>query len=139
MVSDLFPVQSSKLLQISYWKKRVLRPLGKNIVVKSISLPLFTHCLTSLPTHNTAFLKTFNDLFYDFIWEGKAKIKQSVIIKKYKEGGPNMVDISSYVHSLKTRSCCALDFQGSDPNVARDKSSQCGDHFCEIVVKSDFK
>jgi hypothetical protein len=51
----------------------------------------------------------------------------------------DMVDISSYVHSLKTRSCCDLDLQGSDSNVVRDKSSQYGDHFCEIVVKSDFK
>jgi hypothetical protein len=84
-------------------------------------------------------LKTLNDLFYDFIWDGKAKIKQSVIIKKYKEGGLNMVDtcIRSYVHSWKTRLCCDLDLQGSDPNV--DTSSQYGDNFCEIVVKSDFK
>jgi len=37
------------------------------------------------------------------------------------------------------RSCCDLDLQGSDPNVARDTSSQYGDHFCEIVLKSDFK
>jgi hypothetical protein len=83
-------------------------------------------------------LKTPNDLFYDFIWEGKAKIKQSVIIKKYKEGCLNIVDISSYVNYLKTRSCCDLDLQNSDPNVARDTSSQYGDDFCEIVVKSDF-
>ena len=26
-----------------------------------------------------------------------------------------------------------------DPNVVRDTSSQYGDNFCEIVVKSDFK
>jgi hypothetical protein len=84
-------------------EKRVITPLGKITVVKSILLPLFTHCFTSLPTPNTAFLKTLNDLFYDFIWEGKAKIKQSVIIKTYKEGGLNMVDISSYVHSLKIK------------------------------------
>jgi hypothetical protein len=31
------------------------------------------------------------------------------------------------------------DLQGSDPNVEGDTSSQYGDHFCEIVVKSDFK
>jgi len=31
-----------------------------------------------------------------------------------------------------------FDLQGSDPNVARDTSSQYGDHFCEIFSKSDF-
>jgi hypothetical protein len=50
-----------------------------------------------------------------------------------------MVVIGSYVHSLKTRSSCDLDLQGSDPNVAHDTSSQYGNHFSEIVVKSDFK
>ena len=42
-------------------------------------------------------------------------------------------------HELAARSCCDLDLQGSNQNVARDMSSQYGDHFCEIVVKSDFK
>jgi hypothetical protein len=36
-------------------------------------------------------------------------------------------------------SCCDLDLQGSDPNVACDMSSHYGDHFCEIVLKSDLK
>ena len=31
------------------------------------------------------------------------------------------------------------DLQGSNQNVARDTPSQYGDHYCEIVVKSDFK
>jgi len=37
------------------------------------------------------------------------------------------------------RSCCDLDLQGSDPIGARHTWSQYGDHFCEIVSKSDFK
>ena len=37
------------------------------------------------------------------------------------------------------RSCCDIDLQGSNQNVARDMSSQYSDRFCEIVVKSDFK
>jgi len=42
-------------------------------------------------------------------------------------------------HDFDARSCCDLDLQGSDPNDARYMSSQYGDHFCEIVLKSDFK
>ena len=37
------------------------------------------------------------------------------------------------------RSCCDLGLQGSNPNIARDKLSQYGDHLCKIVVKFDFK
>ena len=42
-------------------------------------------------------------------------------------------------HDFATRLRCDLDLQGSDPNVARDTSSQYGDYFCELVSKSDFK
>ena len=42
-------------------------------------------------------------------------------------------------HDFAARSFCDLDLQGSDQNVEHDMSSQHGDHFCEIVVKSDFK
>jgi len=43
------------------------------------------------------------------------------------------------IHDFAARSCCDLDLQGSDPNLACDTSSQYGDHLCEIVLKSDFK
>ena len=42
-------------------------------------------------------------------------------------------------HDFDARSCSELDLQGSNQNVACDMSSQYGDHFCEIVVKFDFK
>jgi len=42
-------------------------------------------------------------------------------------------------HDFAARSCCDLELQGSDPNIARDTSSQYDDHFCEIFSKSDFK
>jgi hypothetical protein len=42
-------------------------------------------------------------------------------------------------HDFASRSYCDHDLQGSDPNVARYTSSQYGDHFSEIVLKSDFK
>jgi len=35
-------------------------------------------------------------------------------------------------HNFAARSCCI------DPNVERDMSPQYGDHFCEIVLQSDF-
>jgi len=42
-------------------------------------------------------------------------------------------------HGFVAMSCCDLDLQGSNPNLARDTLSQYGDHFCEIVLNSDFK
>jgi hypothetical protein len=42
-------------------------------------------------------------------------------------------------HDFAARSCCDLDLKGSDQNVVRLTLSQNDDHFCEIVLKSDFK
>jgi len=42
-------------------------------------------------------------------------------------------------HDFAAKSCCDLDLLGSDQKVARDMSSQYGNHFCEIVVKSNFE
>jgi len=42
-------------------------------------------------------------------------------------------------HDFNPRSYCDHDLQGSDQNVAHDMSFQYGDHFCEIVVKYNFK
>jgi len=42
-------------------------------------------------------------------------------------------------HGFAARSCCDHELQGSNQNVTRDMSSEYGDHFCEIVVKSVFK
>ena len=42
-------------------------------------------------------------------------------------------------HNFAARSCCDLDLQGSDQNVACDRSSLYGDYSCEIFVKFDFK
>jgi len=42
-------------------------------------------------------------------------------------------------HDFAVTSCCDLDLQGSNQNVACDMSSKYGDHFCKIVVKSNFK
>jgi len=42
-------------------------------------------------------------------------------------------------HIFTARSCCDLDLQGSDLNIACDMASQYGDNFCEIVLKWAFK
>jgi len=42
-------------------------------------------------------------------------------------------------HIYAKRSCCDLDLQGSDPNVASDTLSQYDDHLCKKILKSDFK
>ena len=86
---------------ISHWNRRNITPLGKITIVKSLFLPLLTHLFVSLPTPSVDTMKTINQYFYDFIWAGPSKIKKTVIVKDYNEGGLNMVDICSFENYMK--------------------------------------
>ena len=88
---------------ISHWKKRKLTPIGKIIVVKSILVPILTHLFISLPSPTNEFLKRIHDILYKFVWDGPAKIKHSVMIKDYVEGGLRMIDIKNFNTTMKLK------------------------------------
>ena len=47
-------------------------------------------------------IKELNKLFFNFLWNGKKdKIKYSIMINDYPEGGLKMIDIASFNKSLK--------------------------------------
>ena len=86
---------------IKMWRRRFLTPLGKITVIKSLLLPKITHLLISLPNPDTEILNIISSIFYDFLWTGRAKIKQSVIVKQYFEGGLNMINLNAFSQALK--------------------------------------
>ena len=83
------------------WRRRFLTLLGKTTVIKSLLLPKITHLLISLPNPDTEILNIISSIFYDFLWTGRAKIKQSVIVKQYFEGGLNMINLNAFSQALK--------------------------------------
>ena len=86
---------------IKQWKRRFLSPLGKITVIKSLLLSKLNHLFISLPNPNDNIIKQLNTIFYDFIWEGPSKIKKSILVKQYFEGGLKMTNIVAFIHSLK--------------------------------------
>ena len=71
-------------------------------VIKSLVLSQLTYILTPL-ARNQNFINEINDIFYSFLWNNKGdKIKRTVLINKYENGGLKMVDLSSLNKSLKT-------------------------------------
>ena len=87
---------------LSNWKYRRLTLLGKIQVIKSLAASQLTYILAPLATNHKT-IKEINDLFYSFLWDNKGdKIKRSVMINDYKNGGLKMVDIASFTKSLKT-------------------------------------
>ena len=86
---------------ITLWKRRNLTPLGKVTVIKSLLLPIFNHIFISIPNPKDETLKAINDIFFEFLWTGPAKIKQKVVVKQYCEGGLKMINLKAFVNSMK--------------------------------------
>jgi hypothetical protein len=87
---------------LNMWKSRNLTPFGKITVIKSLILPTITHMLSSLPSPKADTIKLIENLFFNFIWNGKRdKIKRAVLIQPYEEGGLRMVNLANYIKGLK--------------------------------------
>ena len=83
------------------WKFRRLSLIGKITVLKSLVASQLVYILTPLQTNHQA-IKEINKLFFNFLWNGKKdKIKRSIMINDYPEGGLKMIDIASFNKSLK--------------------------------------
>ena len=63
--------------------------------------PLVNNLLLSLPNPENALLKSINEIFYNFLWNKKVKIKRSVVVKQYCEGGLKMINIEAFSYALK--------------------------------------
>ena len=42
-----------------------------------------------------------NGMFFEFLWNGKSKIKQSVVVKQYSYGGLKMTNLKAFAQVLK--------------------------------------
>ena len=87
---------------LEVWKKRNLTTLGKITVIKTFALPKLIYPLTNL--HNPS-QETITDLkrtMNKFIWNSKVnKVSHNTAIKEYEEGGIKMIDIESFLTSIK--------------------------------------
>ena len=93
--------QMEKILE--QWNKRSLLPIGKITVIKTLVLPIFNLLFTSLPNPGVKIYETINTTLYNFLWNKNPKIKKkTVVIKKYIEGGLNMINLDAFVSALKS-------------------------------------
>lgn len=88
---------------LSKWKRRKLTPLGKITVIKTLLISQFNHLFIALPNPNDEFISNLNSILFSFLWDNKPdRVKRDIIIKTYREGGLKMIDIQSFIYSLKT-------------------------------------
>ena len=74
---------------LSSWAYSDLAYFGRITVIKTLTIPLLVQILTVLPNPPAQDMKEIQDIFYRFLWDGKAvKMKRNVIITMKKgEGG----------------------------------------------------
>ena len=78
------------------WKYRRLTLLGKITVIRSLVVSQLVYLLSPLRS-NYRILNEINDLRYTFLWNGR-----KIMISDLSFGGLKMIDISSFIKSLKT-------------------------------------
>jgi hypothetical protein len=79
---------------LSCWELRRLSLLGKITVLKSLIASQLVYILSPLPTNHNA-IKEINNIFFNFLWDGKGdKVKRDIIISDYENGGLRMIDVN---------------------------------------------
>ena len=110
-----FPKDLDKITEINYsskieemkkvflsWSKRILTPLGRITVIKSLALSKMNHLIISLPKPSARLIREIQNMFYNYLWNGGPdKVKRSIIIQNYEKGGLKMIDLDSFFNSLR--------------------------------------
>ena len=87
---------------ICQWKKRCLTPVGRICIVKALLLSKLVHLFTALPNPPPELVKELNSTLFDFIWGGKRdKVKRTKLVQPYAKDGLGMVEIGSFIDSMK--------------------------------------
>ena len=77
--------------------------LGKITVIKSLAASQLVYIMSPLPS-SQSHLKEIHQILYNFLWDGRGgKIKRSVMLNEYKDGGLKMLDIQSFNCALKAK------------------------------------
>ncbi|MCU7801037.1 MAG: reverse transcriptase family protein, partial [gamma proteobacterium symbiont of Lucinoma myriamae] len=100
-VNYLTKIEEMKKIFLN-WSKRILTPLGKIVVIKSLALSKINHLILAIPNPSEKLVKDIQNMFYDYLWaHGPDKIKRKLITQNYDIGGLRMIDLSLFIHSLK--------------------------------------
>ena len=87
---------------IKKWNRRYLTLLGKITIVKTYIISKFIHLFSTLPTPSVDFLKKFNNIIYNFMWDGKPdKISRQQLTRQIQDGGLKMINMTIFIKSLK--------------------------------------
>lgn len=78
---------------LNSWKARKLTLNGKVLIIKSLAISQIIYLLNLLPFPDDI-NKELESAIYEFLWNSKThKVKKSVMIQNFKDGGYKMIDL----------------------------------------------
>ena len=87
---------------LACWSKRVITPIGKLVVIKTLALSKLNHLILSIPNPPQEKINKIQNLFFKYLWGNSVeKVKRKIVTQEYKYGGLKMVDLNIFMHSLK--------------------------------------
>ena len=92
-----------KLLEktATQWQCRMLSPLGKVTVIKTMLIPTYYHLFIALPNPSESIVNEINNILFTFLWNKKTKLKTLICAKLYSAGGLKMMNIKAFIDALK--------------------------------------
>lgn len=101
---NLVPIFVKMHNVLSIWRRRGLSLMGKVVVVNSLVASLFTHVVTVLDLLDDIYLKEYDKLVKEFLWNGKSSKMRLLTLHNSKQyGGLGLVDLRSKDIALKTQ------------------------------------
>ena len=88
--------------ELAQWRRRCLTPIGRINIVKALLLSKLVHIFVTLPNPSERCIKELERLLFGFVWGNKNdKIKRTKLVQQYSKDGLNMIQIDSFIKSLK--------------------------------------
>ena len=80
---------------VKNWRHRILTPLGRSCIAKTLLLSKVSHLAMVLPSLNKNQLKLIENLIFKFIWQkGSEKVARKDAVMDFTKGGLNFPDIT---------------------------------------------
>ena len=96
------PILGKITKTIKSWSNRMLTPIGKISVIKTILISKFVHHFQTLPNPPPQLIKKINKMLFEFIWDKKPdKISRTNLIQPKKHGGLDMIDLECFIKGLQ--------------------------------------
>ena len=88
--------------EMKRWSKRILTPLGRLTILKTLLISKFNHLIIALPNPSANTISKLNKICFAFVWQSSTdRIKRDVLMQDFEQGGLRMIHLENYINALK--------------------------------------